>query len=332
MGSLCLRQCCFALFLILAIWANQATPHELTESSSMAERYERWLAKYGKLHRSAREKQRRFQIFKRNVEYIDAFNAKGGKTYRLSVNKFADLTDGEFQATHKGYRRPRSKRLEKTPFKYENVTVVPPSMDWRKKGAVTPVKDQGDCAVAAIEGIIKIATGKLISLSEQELMDCDIKGINNGCHGGMMEDAFKFIINKKGISSGANYTYKAIQGQCKKASPAAKIKRYEVVPPNNEKNLLKAVANQPVSVCLDSRSPEFKYYDGGVFHGDCGTDVDHGVTIVGYGITREGIKYWIVKNSWGDDWGEKGYMRIRRDVAAKEGLCAIATDSSYPIA
>ncbi|KAJ9170866.1 hypothetical protein P3X46_018930 [Hevea brasiliensis] len=339
MASLCSRQCWFAFFLVLAIWANQATPRELHESSSMAERYKRWLAKYGKSYRSAGERQRRFQIFKDNVEFIDSFNAKGHKTYKLGINKFADQTIAEFQATHKGYKRLGSKRLEKTSFKYENVTVVPPSMDWRKKGAVTPVKDQGNClscwafsAVAAIEGIIKITTGKLISLSEQELLDCDTKGINQGCKGGLMEDAFKFIISKKGISSRANYTYKANQGTCKKAPHEAKIKRYEVVPANNETKLLMAVANQPVSVCVDSRSQDFTYYENGIFMGDCGTEVDHGVTIVGYGTTSEGIKYWLVKNSWGDDWGENGYMRIKRDVAAKEGLCAIATDSSYPIA
>ncbi|KAF2295067.1 hypothetical protein GH714_031335 [Hevea brasiliensis] len=262
----------------------------------MAERYKRWLAKYGKSYRSAGERQRRFQIFKDNVEFIDSFNAKGHKTYKLGINKFADQTIAEFQATHKGYKRLGSKRLEKTSFKYENVTVVPPSMDWRKKGAVTPVKDQGNCSVAAIEGIIKITTGKLISLSEQELLDCDTKGT------------------------------------CKKAPHEAKIKRYEVVPANNETKLLMAVANQPVSVCVDSRSQDFTYYENGIFMGDCGTEVDHGVTIVGYGTTSEGIKYWLVKNSWGDDWGENGYMRIKRDVAAKEGLCAIATDSSYPIA
>jgi len=186
--------------------------------------------------------------------------------------------------------------------------------------------------VAATEGIHQITTGKLVSLSEQELVDCDTKGVDQGCEGGYMEDGFEFIIKNGGITSEANYPYKAVDGKCNKAtSPVAQIKGYEKVPPNSEKTLQKAVANQPVSVSIDANGEGFMFYSSGIYNGECGTELDHGVTAVGYGIAN-GTDYWLVKNSWGTQWGEKGYVRMQRGVAAKHGLCGIALDSSYPTA
>lgn len=186
--------------------------------------------------------------------------------------------------------------------------------------------------MAATEGIHQIATGKLVSLSEQELVDCDTKGVDQGCEGGYMEDGFEFIIKNGGISSEANYPYKAADGSCKKGtSPVAQIKGYEKVPPNSEKALQKAVANQPVSVSINADGSGFMFYSSGIYSGECGTELDHGVTAVGYGIAN-GTEYWLVKNSWGTQWGEEGYVRMKRGIAAKHGLCGIALDSSYPTA
>lgn len=188
-------------------------------------------------------------------------------------------------------------------------------------------------AVGALEGIHQIDTGKLISLSEQEVVDCDVNGEDKGCSGGLMQEAFKFMIKKGGITSESNYPYTAKEGKCnaKKANKiAASITGYENVPKNNESALLKAVAHQPVSVSVDA-SRGFQFYEKGIFNDStCGTDLDHGVIAIGYGVSKHGTKYWIVKNSWGEGWGEKGYIRILRDVDAKEGTCGIAMDSSYP--
>lgn len=186
-----------------------------------------------------------------------------------------------------------------------------------------------------MEGVTKLSTGKLISLSEQELVDCDTNGVDQGCEGGLMDDAFKYIIKNHGLTTEDNYPYFGTNSTCdtkEAANHAASIKGYEDVPVNSEEALLKAVANQPVSVAIDAGSLTFQFYSSGVFTGPCNTNLDHGVTIVGYGVSDDGIKYWLVKNSWGEQWGEQGYVRMQRDVAAKEGICGIAMEASYPIA
>ncbi|KAK9220715.1 hypothetical protein WN944_009138 [Citrus x changshan-huyou] len=252
----------------------------------------------------------RLKIFKENLEYIEKANKEGNRTYKLGTNRFSDLTNDEFRALYTGYKMPSPSHRSTTSstFKYQNLSMtdVPTSLDWRDKEAVTPIKDQRECgccwafsAVAAVEGITKISGGNLIQLSEQQLVDCSTNG-NNGCGVGTMEKAFEYIIQNQGIATEDEYPYQAVQGTCSAAQKAAAAKNHT----------------------------EFKSYKEGIFNGVCGTQFDHAVTIVGFGTTEDGANYWVIKNSWGDAWGDAGYMKILRG----EGLCGIGTQSSYPLA
>ncbi|CAA7395919.1 unnamed protein product [Spirodela intermedia] len=328
-----------AAALALATEGVHFEEKDLATEHSLWDLYERWWSHHA-VKRELDEKRRRFPVFKDNVRFINGHNRKDS-TYKLGLNKYGDMTSEEFRRASAGFnlQRRRGGLRASGEFSNANATATPPSVDWRQKGAVTPVKDQGDCggcwafsAVAAVEGITQIRTSKLVSLSEQELIDCNTAE-NQGCGGGLMDYAFEFIKNNGGIAAARDYPYTAADGACdtdKENSPAATIDGHEDVPANDEDALLKAVANQPVSVAIDAGGRKFQFYSEGVFAGDCGTELNHGVVAVGYGETPAGTKYWIVKNSWGPDWGEEGYIRMERGAATKEGLCGIAMEASYP--
>ncbi|XP_058082004.1 vignain-like [Magnolia sinica] len=316
---------------------------DVSSEESLWDLYESWSSHHS-ISRDHDEHPKRFNVFKEHAKFIHSFNKKDAP-YKLKLNKFADMTNQEFRSTYASSRVNHHRIRRGSPcgtgsFMYEKVTSLPPSVDWREKGAVTKVKNQGQCGscwafstVVAVEGINQIKTKELVSLSEQELIDCDNTD-NQGCNGGLMDYAFEYIKKNGGITTEQNYPYVAEDGTCnsnKENSHVVVIDGHENVPANDEDALLKAVANQPVSVAIEASGLALQFYSEGVFTRHCGTDLDHGVAIVGYGTTVDGTKYWIVKNSWGAEWGEGGFIRMERGISAKEGLCGIAMEASYPI-
>ncbi|KAF7828689.1 cysteine proteinase COT44-like [Senna tora] len=315
--------------------------------------YEEWMIKNQKVYNGLEEKDRRLEAFKDNLRFIEEHNAVENRTYKLGLTKFADLRNEEYRAMYTGIKSDPKRRVMKAKntltltnpnsqyrYAYSPRDRLPAQVDWRKRGAVNPIKDQGSCGscwafstVAAVEGINKIVSGTLVSLSEQELVDCD-RRYNNGCDGGLMDYAFDFIVGNGGIDTEDDYPYLGVDAQCdptRKNAKAVKIDGYEDVPPNDENALKKAVAHQPVSVAIEAGGRAFQLYQSGVFTGECGTNLDHGVAVVGYG-SEKGVEYWLVRNSWGSAWGEDGYVKIQRNVRhSSSGKCGIAVEPSYPV-
>jgi len=290
------------------------------------------------------EHDHRFSIFKDNMEKIKKHNSNKNNTWWMGITQFADMTAEEFGLhIHKGCYHGAKKTTSPNPFTAKDAKngTAPDAVDWTSKGAVTPVKNQGSCGscwafstTGAIEGRCQISTGTLTSLSEQDLVDCS--KANNGCNGGLMDNAFAYVKKKGGICTEQEYAYKAknelICHERWCATKAGKITGYKDVTPNSEKDLMAAVAEGPVSIAIEADQQTFQLYKGGVFKGTCGDELDHGVLAVGYGEDG-GDKYWKVKNSWGASWGEEGYIRMIRGVGTDdgEGQCGILKQPSYPI-
>jgi len=291
-----------------------------------------WMVIFDKSY-SAEEFFYKYEVFKANKDFVDAHNA-GNNSYEAELNKFADLTSAEFKNIYLGYK-PDLRRYKPVTFDDVQVGTYPSgSLDWSTKGAVTGVKDQGQCGscwafstTGGVEAAVFLKHSTLTSLSEQQLVDCAGSYGNAGCNGGLMDSAFKYV-EAHGLCSEAAYPYTAKDGTCKSTSCTmvvnTKISTYTDVT-HTENALGASVDGRPISIAIEADQSGFQLYKSGVFSGACGKNLDHGVLLVGYG-TDTGKDYWKVKNSWGTSWGEAGYIRMIRN----QDECGIANEPSYP--
>jgi C1A family cysteine protease len=305
-----------------------------------------WTAKNSKVFKTREEFNMRRAIFASNAATVEAHQAEyaaGKTTFTLALNDFADLTHEEFRARYVGGFRGAAAKKTVAAASAVDAKALPTSVDWTTKGAVTPIKNQGQCGscwafstTGSVEGVSFLKTGTLPSLSEQQLVDCASSTGNMGCQGGLMDDAFQWIINNGGIGSEASYPYIAGDGHCntscgpcKKVAAVATITGFTDVV-QGDTQLATAVVQQPVSVAVDASESFWQFYSGGVMSNKCGTSLDHGVLAVGYGASGSS-GYWLVKNSWGTSWGASGFLWLGRGAQyGASGQCGIFLSASYP--
>jgi hypothetical protein len=310
------------------------------EMVAYKDEFETWTDSFEKKYHSSEMFIHRFSTYVKNRVKIDEHNAQDN-SYELKMNQFGDLNENEFWNFYVGKSILESNATFCEQYQYQNVT-IPNQIDWRKKGAVTQVKDQGQCGscwafstTGAVEGAYAIKNGKMESLSEQELVDCGAPYGEQGCNGGLMDSAFHFVDTHKGLCTETEYKYTAHDGTCRdkcKFRFGAVTKCFNVLE-GDQLSLTEAIATHgPVSVAIEADRSVFQFYSSGVIKSkSCGTDLDHGVLAVGYG-SENGVDYYLVKNSWSDTWGDDGYLKIKRSKKTNDnGVCGIAMSASFPI-
>ncbi|CAD7089017.1 unnamed protein product [Hermetia illucens] len=314
------------------------------------EEWNAFKAQHKKAYSDDTEEKFRMKIFVENKHKIAKHNQRyerGEVSYKLGLNKYADMLHQEFVRTLNGFNSSAVSAKLTGGRREPGVTFISPAhvelpttVDWRSKGAVTPIKDQGHCGscwafstTGALEGQHFRRTGVLVSLSEQNLVDCSSSYGNNGCNGGLMDNAFKYIKDNGGIDTEKFYPYEGIDDSCHfdKTQVGATDRGFVDIPEGDEQKMKEALATiGPVSVAIDASHESFQFYTEGVYYEpSCDSQqLDHGVLAVGYGTDQNGADYWLVKNSWGTTWGDQGYIKMARN---KDNHCGIATSASYPL-
>jgi len=296
---------------------------------------------HGKSYSSEVEEALRMKVFFEKVAEIEQHNARfeaGEESFKMALNQFSDMLTSEVSSKMNGFQQ--SDKIEATgtfaKLDSEVAAALDETVDWRTKGMVTAVKNQGQCGscwafstTGSFEGQHAKKSGNLVSLSEQQLVDCSTQ--NNGCQGGLMDYAFQYIRQVGGLETEADYPYYAQNRNCEfdQSRVAASLTGFVDVTRGDEEALKQAVATVgPVSVAIDASHSSFQSYRSGVYYeGSCSSSrLDHGVLVVGYG-TESGRDYWLVKNSWAASWGEAGYIKMIRN---QNNNCGIATQASYP--
>jgi C1A family cysteine protease len=307
-------------------------------------KFAEWQQEFGVVVPEA-ELDHRLAAFSANDDFIATHNEKfaaGNSTFTVAHNQFSALNQTEFKDMVLKFPMPPPSN-PKDVFTNE-LTELADSVDWTTKNAVTPIKNQAQCGscwafstTGSLEGAYAIKNSKLVSFSEEQLVACDNAaggGTDQGCNGGLMDNAFKWIEKNGGICTESEYPYTsgtgkvaACQKTCKTVAGSKPVKFTDVA--HTENDLMGAVMKQPVSIAIEADQQSFQLYASGVLSGMCGTHLDHGVLAVGYG-SAAGTNYWKVKNSWGTSWGMKGYVLLERGNPQSGGQCGILMSASFP--
>lgn len=302
-----------------------------------------FMSEFGRQYKDTEEFEFRFSVYKKNVELIES-QRKSGVTHSLAINDFGDWTDAEFEKLLGLRGRPKPIRSEKEPIQNDNDPIPEATFFWSKLGngkGVHPIKNQGSCgscwafaAIAAYENAYWQWTGEgdMLDFSEQQLVDCSFSFYNDGCRGGELSYAYQYLERYKATVL-QNYPYQAKDQACKYYTtyyrPGPKLFKYSEQNNTNVNSLKQMIHNNVVSVAVEAKN--WKFYAGGLYdETQCGEDIDHGVAVVGYDSTNN---YWLIKNSWGERWGEAGFMKLPITTTKKEfkdGVCGILNRPSFP--
>ena len=313
------------------------------ENVDRHDQFNTYMKTYNKSY-STNEYEYRFNVFCKNMEYVDKHNSQSNRTYDMGMNPFTDMTHSEFSSKWlmkpiDGTQHNQGKHTHR--YNMRELSNIPTSMDWRSMGYVTDIKDQGHCgscwafsAVGVIEGQHAKVNQTLVSLSEENIVDCSSSFGNYGCEGGWPEAGMRYVINNTGIDTEESYPYTAgtsgFGGNCSynNNSVGATLSKTVNITSGSMADLYHAMATiGPISVALDAEY-DFQMYSSGIFKSTAcsNTSLDHALVAVGYGVSKDGQKYIIIKNSWNTNWGMDGYIYFSADI---DNMCGVATTASY---
>lgn len=345
------------LVLALLAFTTPVVTSSSYDEKVLENQFHGWMKAHGKTYETTEEMLQRMDIWMANNVFIESHNNRNpAPSYTLGHNQFSDMTLEEYHEYNKlglfspgivatGMNDPAVPSSVSIARRKLSGDPLPPTVDWVQGGAVVPVKNQGMCgscwafsAICAIEGAHYVDTGALVSLSEQELVDCD--KLDMGCGGGLMDNAFLFDENSTGICSEVDYPYagrkhwitgcKATKGLCDGVEHT-RVKTFVDIE-NTVDGLMEALTKQPVSIAIEADQQSFQFYKSGVYDDPgCGNNLDHGVAAVGYGTSDDGKEYFVVRNSWGETWGDQGYIKMSRQSEQVNGTCGMLSFASRPI-